>query len=338
MKSAVQDYIDTMIGVFPTYFPNEQERLTIAKSGIVPYLTLHIFSNRYRKSSPAPEFMTDVKRRIITQVKAGKPLRFTIPTGGYKKWQLESASSVNWAELFHLRFMLEYLAPILAIYEPGCILDYYSNDWLIKHISHYPQSDLDVYAASFRALVDLLQPSFPHNLKVRYKRTVDQLNEGELMRRILANRPKIEARWKALSEVDKQELLKYSERNIRWDILDKNGKLTPQQKYDYIYEGKIIHDSAMAGGWNSDLEYLRTDNAIPVIHRKSDPNFLHLATVPGSFVQFWVGVGILQRRGENFLPSVFSVNQLKSIENKLSSYSIRGIGLRNFETIEVLGE
>lgn len=282
--------------------------------------------------------MTDVKRRIVAQVSTNQPLRFTIPTGGYKKWQLASAPNVNWAELFHLRFMLEYLSPILAVYKPGCILDYYSNDWLIKYISHYPQSDLDSYASSFRSLINLLRLHFPHNLQVRYKRTADQLDERELIRRILINKPKVEDRWNTLPEIEKQALLNYSERNIRWDILEKSGELTPEQKNAYIYEGKIIHDSAMVGGWNSDLEYLRTDNAIPIIHRKGDPNFLHLATVAGSFVQFWVGMGMLERRDGNFLPRVLSISQFGKVETKATNFLIRGISLRNFETIRVLGE
>lgn len=325
------------MGNFPTYTLPTEEENNISKAGIIPYLNSKIFSNKFRKSSPTLEFAEDIKKRIIDTVKVGKPLRFTIPTGGYKKWQLESAPSVNWAELFHLRFMFEYLAPILAAYEPGCILDYYSNDWLIKNISYYPQNDLDEYANSFRDLIKKLAPMFPKNLIVRYKRTADQLNEDELMRRILQNRPKIEKVWLGLSDEEKKEKLKYSERNMRWDILEKDKPLSIIEHQKYIFEGKIIHDAAMAGGWNSDLEYLRTDNAIPIIHRK-DPYFLHLATAKGSSVQFWVGTGIIEIINEVYIPRIMSINQYDQIEGKLTIQSVKGIGLRNFETIQVFDE
>jgi len=133
---------------------------------------------------------------------------------------------VEWAELFHLRFMLEYVAPMVAVYEPGVLLDYFSNAWLIKVISHYPQSDLDAYTTSFRSLMDRFE--LPANVKVKYNVVADQLPEEELLRRALINRPMVEVGWIKLSKEQQKERLAYSERNIRWDILERDEKVIPR--------------------------------------------------------------------------------------------------------------
>ena len=112
---------------FPAYQLSEEEKKVIAKSGVAEYLTRKILSNKYRKSAPSAEVLKSIAERVRKSVKDNSPIHLTIPTGGYKKWQLKSAPEVDWSEFFHLRFMLEYIAPLAAAYMPGVILDYFSN-------------------------------------------------------------------------------------------------------------------------------------------------------------------------------------------------------------------
>lgn len=314
-NSDVKKYIHSL-WEYPTYRLTDTDEAIIKKSGVTEYIYRRLLSNRFRKSAPSPEVLASVERRVVESVKAETPIHLTIPTGGYKKWQLKSAPEVDWAELFHLRFMLEYMAPIVAAYAPGVRLDYFSNAWILRYISYYPQEDLDAYTNSFRRLLWSLRPNWPKNIEINYNVVAEQKPGDELLSRVLKNRAKIEAEWITLSEEQKREKLKYAERNIRWDILEKSGSLSAQERNKYIYEGKIIHDAMLLGGWNNDLYYLRSDNGIGIIHRNSDPYFLHLATVAGSFVQFWAGTGVLENKGEVYIPRVLSYKQYLEIEEK----------------------
>lgn len=331
----IQQYISDLLE-FPQYQLTLDEVVAIEKSGIVPYLVKKIMSNKYRKSSPSRLVIEEVNKRVKQSVKENSPIHLTIPTGGYKKWQLDSAPRVDWAEFFHLRYMTEYMAPIAAAYPQGVILDYFSNSWLIKIISHYPQDELDEYTHSFRQLITQFEKHLPDNIKIRYNVVEDQLPEEVLLARALKNRPQVESEWKNLTEKEQTERLKYSERNIRWDILESKRRLSVSERRKIIYEGKIIHDCLLKGGWNSDLVYLRSENGIGIIHRNSDPYFLHLATVAGSFVQFWVGTGIIEKRQDRLIPRVLSYNQYLEIKSQLLPMSIQGLREHNFSQIEIL--
>ncbi len=335
MKTNIETYLKSAINDFPDYTFNKKEKRQIKRS-LDDFIINKVFSNKFRKFSPSKETKNDIVKRISKSILSKKPLHFTIPTGGYKKWQLDSAPKCNWSEVFHLRYMLEYFSPILKTYKPGVILDYFSNAWLIKFISYYPQEDLDVYTKSFRELIKLFEKSFPSNLKINYRVVAEQKDEKTLLKRILKNRSEVEKEWKDLSKQEKELGKKASERNIRWDILEKERKLTKEERDKYIYEGKIIHDSLLRGGWNTDLDYLFNGNRIAIIHRKTKDKFLHIATSPGAFVQFWVGTGIVERRKDDILPRVLSFQQYNNIKNKLTKIKTSFTGLSNLANIELL--
>ena len=334
MQNTIQTYLNNLLTIYPTYSLTSEDKKRIETEGIAVYLLAKILSNKYRKTSIDETTRQTIFTNIQTCIDENKPLRFTIPIGGYKKWQLPTAPEVDWSEFFHLRYMCEYFAPLLAVYKPGVILDYFSNAWLIKYISYYPQSDLDAYTASFRKLIDVLKPSFPSNLQLRYFVTSEQKPESVLIDRILKNKPQVEVEWEKLSKDEQQERLAYSDRNIRWDILEKNGELSQEERNRIIKEGKIIHDALLKGGWNSDLFYLRNDHAIPLIHRKSHSEFLHLATCAGSFVQFWVGIGLLEVKDDILYRRILSMNQHKEVKEKLQSAQVDLLPLHNFKNID----
>jgi hypothetical protein len=336
MSKEVNKFLKDQLNKFPEYALTEKEQRQIDKGGIDTYITSKVFSNKFRKSSPDDDTRNEIISNIKESVKKNKPIHFTIPTGGYKKWQFQSAPFVDWSEFFHLRFMFEYFAPILKVYKPGIILDYFSNAWLIKVISHYTQSDLDKYATSFKKLIDLFKPSFPSNLQVRYKVVAEQVPEETLVKRILKNRSMVECEWKELAKEEQQIRLKSSERNMRWDLLEKDKKLSNVEKEKVIYEGKIIHDSLLKGGWNNDLDYLFNNNRIPIIHRKTKVKFLHIATCSGAFVQFWVGTGLLEKRGDRIIPRILSYEQYQKVKDKLQQIPINLFDIESFKQIEIL--
>jgi hypothetical protein len=178
----------------------------------------------------------------------------------------------------------------------------------------------------------------PKNIKIKYHVVADQINEEELLKRISKNIPEVRRGFSRLSHKQMQELLKYSERNIRWDILEKDKKLSRKKRNEIVLEGKIIHDALLKGGWNNDLYYLFNDNAIPIIHRKSNSGFLHIATCSGAYVQFWVGVGILRIIKGKYIPAILSFEQYRKVKKRLKKIKYEGIDMRNFKNIEVLYE
>lgn len=340
MKNHILDYIEKEIKEFPIYVFDRYQKRLIEKQGIADFIKRRLFSHQFRKAKLSKETYDFITTKIINKVRESKPIRLAIPIGGYKKWQFNTSPNVDWAEFFHLRFMFRMLAPILQVYKPGISLEYFSNDWMVKIIDYYPQADLDSYADSFRTLIKLFEPSFPKNFKISYDRVGQQKDPEVLLSRVLKNRQKIESEWKNLSEKEKNGRLDKSSRNIRFDILEKNKPLSKTEKERIIFEGKILHDCLIAGGWNSDLDYLRNDDKIPVIHiyRKSDVGFLYLASCSGSLIQFWSGTGIIQvKNKDKITPGILSFAQFDKIRNQLEFIKVSNpSSLKNLLAVPVI--
>lgn len=315
-----------------------RDKRMLTRGRLTDFIVGRVFSNRFRKTSPSETTKQEIVDRIRRSVRQNQPLHFTIPTGGYKKWQFQGALQVNWAEVFHLKYMFNYLRPIADNYSPGVKLSYFSNSWLIQAISHYPPSDLDEYARSFRVLIRSLKKYAPANLSLVYNEVSDQKDERVLMERILRNRSDVEVAFDKLTQEKKELKLAASERNIRWDILEATRKLSAKERRRLIYEGVIIHDCLLAGGWNTDLDYLFNENRIAIIHRRTDDSFLSLATAHGAQVQFWVGQGVLEKRGEDYCPRVLSFLQYQNVLPRLvvKKSTLFPKQLVNLQTIAVL--
>ncbi len=337
MEKDINKYLNDLAGNFPKYNLSADDSKQIQRQGLDFYIFNKVLSHKYRKTSITDGFKDKILKNVRENIKNNKPIRFTIPTGGYKKWQFtDIAPEIDWSEFFHLRYMVEYLAPITSVYKQGVLLEYFSNSWLIKIISHYPHEDLDKYTESFRELIAVFSKMLPNNFVIKYNVVADQISETELLTRISNNKQKVEEEYSNLNDVELKELYKYSERNIRWDILEQENKLTEVEKKKIIREGKVIHDSLLKGGWNSDLYYLRNDNAIPIIHRKSHDEFLHIASTQGAYVQFWVGKGILELRNEKFIPRILSFDQYQQIKGKAIKINVKGFKIKNLNKLEVI--
>jgi hypothetical protein len=337
MENNVFKYLHGLANTLPDYQLLAEDNKQIEKEGLANYILRKVLSHKYRKTAITEDFREYIFKNIQNTITIGKPLRFTIPTGGYKKWQFtDIAPEVDWSEFFHLRYMIEYLSPLVSVYKPGVLLEYFSNSWLVKRISYYPQSDLDMYAASFRKLISVFEKILPPNFVIKYHNVADQITEEELLSRTYKNIPIVQEKYAKLPETQMKELLEYSDRNIRWDILEKDGKLDDRTKSKLILEGKTIHDALLEGGWNKDLYYVRNDNAIPIIHRKSKSDFLHIASCDGSFVQFWVGRGVLEKKERGFKPMILSYEQYQAVKDRIKTEEFSGIKLKNFKSIEVI--
>ena len=102
--------------------------------------------------------MWDFVEQPIKHVVANdKPLWVTIPFGAFKHFDSPSSPHTNWAEVFHLAHMYEYLSPVAEVHEPGIIVEYCSEGALIlTMMDNYPPEALHVYEQELRHMLDEL--------------------------------------------------------------------------------------------------------------------------------------------------------------------------------------
>ncbi len=82
-----------------------------------------LFAKKFRKYSIDPQVRVDVEAKLNNIIDKKLPLNFVPSFGGYKHWWTPSYPTIDWAEVFNMKFMLEYLTPICANYAGGGVFD-----------------------------------------------------------------------------------------------------------------------------------------------------------------------------------------------------------------------
>lgn len=65
---------------------------------------------------------------------------------------------------------------------------------------------------------------------------------------------------------------------------------------------------------------------------------LALGTTKTSVAKFWVGVGALQKKGDTYMPYIFSPKQLEAKHFVKEKVMVQGLRDKNFQTIRVISD
>ncbi len=268
-----------------------------------------------------------------------KPIYLIILFGGYKHFWNTSYPEVDFAELFNLRMMCECVAPILAAYEPGVILDYQSED-VIMWMDNYPESALNAYADSFKSIIKNLSKNLPNNFKISYVRAREQYDVKKLFARIEELAPKRREEWSKISKGELDLKLHRSPSNIMWKGNEDWTKLSESERQKKILESKIINETFYDADFELRGDYLCGGNHIPIVLSwgltyENTLKWLTFGSTYASTTDFWVGRGILEYVNGKFVERVISHKQYDAIKNRLKTMKVDFLPLKNFKEIEV---
>lgn len=286
-----------------------------------------LMSKKFRKYSPGPEYTQHIFSVIKNNVSNNDPIKINLVFGAYKLWRLEEAPEVDWAELFALIYYTNWLKQICSIYKPGVWFDFFSDDVIIERLNNIPNSDTQKYLQSFRQLLDFIKPYVPENLNFTLNRVADQYENQEEF------------------EKDLDESIK----KVKEELNGKMPTLTPQQIAIIELNVKLKLDQATDPYWREKVfiiheGYARISKRRPY-YRNSDKimialtpivNSLALGTTKTSVVKYWVGVGVLEKRGDSFIENILSLKQLESRKSEKEEISIEGLDGKNFQRIRIL--
>ncbi len=321
----IQEYLQQLITTIPAYSLLEKEQKTIQFEGIEKYIYQKISSSKFKASSIPLELDIKIKQNIHQSVTENLPIHFTIPFGGYKKWQLPSYPLPDWAELFNLILMRDYVAPIAAAYQPGVIIEYFSDEIFISRMNNYPQADLDQYNAEFKNLVTWFSQYLPKNVTIKCSKIRDQISQEELMKRFDVSIEKLRTEWNTLSNNEQQYRLNKSLRNYKADL----STLPVDEKNKILLESTLVHDAFIFGDWETGVPWAFGEKMIPIGFRYTGTWGLHLRSSASSTVQFWIGIGALKKHTGGFSPTILTYQQYLQKNASLRKSAIELIPLDN---------
>lgn len=105
LKMTIQTYIDSIMNEVPV-----EPALLLDKKpdDIQEYIYACLTSKKFRKTKMHESCVLRTKKAIDTNVTQNKPIRVVFPQGGYKLWRFPSSPNPDWAEVFNIRYLIEY--------------------------------------------------------------------------------------------------------------------------------------------------------------------------------------------------------------------------------------
>ncbi len=284
-------------------------------------------SKKFRKYSPGPEYTAHIFSVIKLNVSKNEPIKLNLVFGAYKLWRLEESPEADWAEVFTLIYYTKWLKPICSIYKPGVWFDFFSDDVIIEALNNVPSEDTKQYIQSFRKLLEFIKQYIPENLSFTLHRVADQYKSEEEFKKDLEDSNK-----KLKDEIgDKLPVLTPQQAAT----IELNVKLKPGQDNDPKWREKvfIIHEGYTR--ISRRRPYYRTSDKI-MVALTPITNSLAVGTTKTSVVKFWVGAGVLEKRGESYIENIFSPKQLASRHITKQEVFIKGLESKNFKRIKVV--
>ena len=324
------------------YSPKEVKQI---KAAPLDYIVNKLTRKKFRRRKLVDKTREEITKKIQISIDENKPIHFVIPFGGYKHFWNHSYPEPDWAEVFNMVYITEFVLPVLGVHKPGVIVEYVSEDLMMARMDNFPQEDLNKYSIAFKKLIEKYNKHTPDNLEFKFFRVGDKCDVGGIISQVEKLLPERRAEFEKLSNEEKDKELHRSKRSFLWDGEQDFTGLSQKEKDEKIIESRLIELAYYDTEEKPEFlgEYLWEDNHICLLssfgttHDNDDFEDLTIGSAHGSIVDFWVGRGILVQQDDKIFPKIVSKTQYENMKEKLIPVDTDGlINMQNYEKIEVL--
>lgn len=307
------------------------EEKVLKFEGVEKFIFNKLNSTKYRAGSTTKDYLAKIKDKVHLSISHNLPIHLSLPFGATKNPYLHTAPGIDWAEALNIPYLRGYLAPIAKAYKYGVTLEYISVAVFEEHVNRISQKDVDFYDNEFTNLIKFYQDYLPKNFQLKYSRVGDFISQNEINKQIDIKKEELRKNWaKQPKEVIERKLFR-AKRNCVWSSNDKNVE-------SIILEAALGHDAFCSECWTTDVAPWDKKDMITLGHNYTSGWAIHVRSTTGSSVNYWSGTGVVEQRGEIFIPTVLSPNQYKEVENNIKEVKtdIFGDWFKNLKSVPVL--
>jgi hypothetical protein len=346
MAITPQDYLQNLVQNFDYSLTPEDQKS--ADRDLAQFITSKLFRKKFRKQKLDPKVKDDITEKVKLSIQKQQPLFFAIPFGGYKHYWNPSHPETDWAEIFALRFLIDWVAPVLLTHTPGVIIEFVSEDLILPLMNNYPPEALEKYSQAFTNILKLFSENAPKNLNLSFFRVGDRYNKDKIIAEVEQLLPERWEKWETYSKEQKEIEIKRSVRSVFWNGKNDLTGLSEEEKQKKIIESRLIelayYDVEVKPEYLGD--YYTRDNHIPICFSfgLSPDNLDHWITLGSTYastVDYWIGRGILQEHKESFIPRIVSKEQYNNLVAKIEKIeidtSLNQVS-KNYRTIDTIKE
>ena len=293
-----------------------------------------LFAKKFRKYSIAPDVKVYVSEKLENILKKKLPLTFVPSFGGYKHWWCPTYPTIDWAEIFNMKFMLEYLSPIYNNYKDNkTTIEYESEEIILSELNNVPQSGLDEYTRTFRLACDYFNSLLNNKVELKLSLAREQYKDYNFDKQKLLNRinemlPEYAERFESYDEEDKQRRIQKARTNFKLDGVVDYTKLSDKEKEELYKQSRILNETFLDADFEvRGNDFFEKENNIPLLFSfglgPGGEAWLHIGSSHSSMTDFWAGTGILELREDGtIVERILSRNQYENIKNDLIDVEI----------------
>ena len=242
--------------------------------------------------------------------------------GGYKHFWSPTYPEPDWAEIFTIKYLMEYVLPIAQTQSKRTKIEFESEEVALTYMNNTPQEGMDKYNKAFKELINYVngKTNYPIDLSVVLAR--DFYDKNELLKKMYEYQDEVKTRFNALPEEEKEIRLKRAETNIMWNGKEDLTNISDEERKRFIYESRTLNEAFLDIDYElRGKKYFEKENLIPLLGSfglgAGGELWLHLASNSSSMVDFWAGMGILEVREDKIIQKTISQKQFEQIKNNL---------------------
>ncbi len=299
------------------------------KNQILNYLS-RLLSAKYSGSKQSDSMISLTLDKLIYSFKNKKPIIFIFGFGGYKNYHSPSFPEVDYSELFHMKYMTEFLFPIITTYKYGVILEYESEEISIQ-FNNVPQETTNKYTVSFRKLLEYFIKKIEeqNDIKLNYKLVMarEMYNPEDLYKKMQEYYPSMQKQFDNLTQKEQKIWFKRAKTNFLINGTEDFSHLTELELNNKIIEARINNECFLAADYDLRMDFWERSNAISLFGTwgktpcaSPTDSGLHLKSTRASNTDFWIGTGIfkLDEKDKIIQELILSHTQYQDKKNEIN--------------------
>ena len=289
------------------------------KTQIISYLQ-RLLSAKFSGNKQSDTMIKLLLEKLIYSFNNKKPIIFVFGFGGYKNYNSQSFPEVDYAELFHMKYITEFLWPIITTYKYGVVFEYESEEVSIE-FNNVVQETTNRYTKSFENLLNYFVKKVEeqNNIKLNYKLVLarDMYNVLDLYKKMNEYYPKMKE--------EKEIWIKRARTNFLIKGKIDYSNLSQEELNNKFIEARINNECFLAADYYLRIDFWERPGAISLFGTWgktpcASPTDcgLHLKSTKASNTDFWIGTGIFKLKKDNdFQELILSKTQLDNVKEKI---------------------
>ena len=317
LETRVNDYINNELLNFNNIETNGLEGKDLKDS-----ILNRLFSRKWSRKAQFEDAKKYTEEKVDTILNNHLEFLFCFCFGGYKHFWSPTYPEPDWAEIFTIKYLMEYVLPIAETQSKRTKIEFESEEVALTYMNNTPQEGMDKYNKAFKELINYINSKVKYPIDLSVVLARDFYDREELLKKMYEYLPEVQERFNALSDEEKEIRLRRAETNIMWNGKEDLTNIPDEERKKFIYDSRTLNEAFLDIDYElRGKEYFEKENLIPLLGSfglgAGGELWLHLASNSSSMVDFWAGMGILEVREDKIIQKTISQKQLEQIKDNL---------------------